>query len=286
MFDTVVSAFGSRAAKQSGLLIGMQSFAMLLSFSFTMLITRGLDVAAYGMFRYAMTFLALAMTLLQFGWPNSAARLLALESERSAQKQIVGACVLMVIISSGIGTVSTLVGFVAAKALGYQLPHVLMWVAPFLYVTLGQYMIGSICQGLNRISLLSFQQVLPYILLLPITAIQMFVFEKYSLYAAVIVYVAVVLSRDCGRFFSTWCRFYAMAVVVTGNHQGEQAYRVSNVHRGNLRRGFSASCRLVGCRVYQLFQIRPICARLGGFGSAFRTCILRGNRCIPVEFAQ
>jgi O-antigen/teichoic acid export membrane protein len=169
----------------------MQGCSTLLVFAFTMLITRGLDVAAYGMFRYAMTFLALAMTLLQFGWPYSAARLLALESNRSAQKEIVGACVIMVIVSSVVGTVGTLGALLAAERLGYHLPRMLIWVAPFVYVTLGQYMIGSICQGLNRISVLSFQQVLPYVLLLPVTAVQMFVFGRYSLHAAIIGYVAV-----------------------------------------------------------------------------------------------
>lgn len=164
---------------------------MLLSFAFAILITKGLDVGAYGMFRYAMTFLAFGMMLLHFGWPYSAARLLALESDRSAQKQIVGAGVIMLVISTVVGTVITLVAFFAAEAVGHHLPRILIWVAPFLYVTLGQYMIGSICQGLNRIALLSLQQVLPYVLLLPITAVQVLVFGRYSLEAAIIGHVAV-----------------------------------------------------------------------------------------------
>lgn len=229
IFGNLVTAFGRKTAKQSFLLIGMQGFGMLLSFAFTMLITRGLDVGAYGMFRYAMTFLALAMTLLQFGWPNSAARLLALESERSTQKQIVGACAVMVIICSGIGSVCTIVGFVAAEALGYHLPRVLIWVAPFLYVTLGQYMIGSVCQGLNRISLLSFQQVLPYIMLLPITAVQMFVIGRYSLYAAVIGYGAVFSAvitvgfLRLGVAFSHWWS-WARAIIIENRRTGFPIY--------------------------------------------------------------
>jgi O-antigen/teichoic acid export membrane protein len=51
-------------------------------------------------------------------------------------------------------------------------------------------MVGSICQGLNRIPLLSFQQVLPYVILLPATAVQLFVFNEFSLSAAIIGYVA------------------------------------------------------------------------------------------------
>lgn len=187
----IVNLFNSKAAKQCGLLIGAQGFGMLLSFAFTLLITKGLDVAEYGVFRYAMTFLALAMTLLQLGWPYSASRLLALESDRSAQEQIVGTCVILMIITTLIGTVITLVVVLAAEGLGYHPPRILTWVAPFLYVTLGQHMVGNICQGLNRISLLSFQQVLPYCLLLPITAMQISVFGRYSLHAAIIGYVAV-----------------------------------------------------------------------------------------------
>lgn len=191
VFDSALRAFASRTARQSAFLIATQGLAMVLSFAFTMLITRGLGVEAYGLFRYAMTFLALAMTLLQFGWPNSAARLLALESDPSSHKQITGACLILLLGSSLFGTVMTFAAWAAAAAAGYRLPRVLLWVAPFLYVTLGQYMMGSICQGLNRISLLSVQQVLPYVLLLPITAVQLFVLKRYSLAAAVIGYVAV-----------------------------------------------------------------------------------------------
>jgi O-antigen/teichoic acid export membrane protein len=207
----------------------MQGLSMLLAIAFTVLITRGLAVADYGLFRYAMTFLALAMTLLQFGWPYSAARLLALENDRGVQREIVGACLLLVLISSGVGTILALVGVATAGALGYHLPRILIWVAPFLYVTLGQGMIGSICQGLNRISLLSFQQVLPYVLLLPITAAQMFVWRHYSLQAAVIAYVAVfsvviaVGFLRLGVEFTRW-RSRVQAVVGENRYTGFPMY--------------------------------------------------------------
>jgi len=194
-----------------------------------MLNTRGLDVAAYGKFRYTMTFLALGMTLLQFGWPSSAARLLALKTDRAAQKQIVGACVVMVTVSSVVGTVITLVALVAAKALGYTLPGIMIWVAIFLYVTLGQYMFGSICQGLNRIRLLSFQQVLPYVVLLPITAVQLFVFHNYSLNAAVIGYVAVFSAVIAVGFFrlgvefTDW-RFWLREIIAENRRTGFPIY--------------------------------------------------------------
>jgi O-antigen/teichoic acid export membrane protein len=189
--NQVVSFLRSRTGRQSGLLIAMQGISILMAFGLTVLIARGLDVEAYGKFRYSMTFLALAMTLLQFGWPYSAARLLALESDRLAQKQVVGACVVLVIISSVIGTVVTILGLLVASAHGYDMPRLPIWVAFFMYVTLGQYMIASICQGLNRISLLSFQQVLPYALLLPVTMVLVFVLDSYSLNAAIVSYAAV-----------------------------------------------------------------------------------------------
>src|SRR5688572_30206956 len=147
MSHRLVSLSGNAAATQTGLLIVMQGCSILLAFALTMLITRTLDVAAYGLFRYAMTFLALAMTLLQFGWPYSASRLLALESDRATQKEIVGACVLMVGISTLIGVLGTTTLFLVAERLGFSPPRVLLWVAPFIYVTLGQYMITSVCQG-------------------------------------------------------------------------------------------------------------------------------------------
>ena len=183
--------FRNQTARQCGLLIGTQGVGMVLSLVFTLLITKGLDVGSYGLFRYAMTFLGLAVTVLQLGWPYSAARLLAVEKQPSAQKEIVGACILITLASAAVGAVATLVVFFAAEGMGYHLPRILLWVAPFLHVALGQYMIRNVCQGLNRISLLSFQQVLPYLLLLPLTAVQIFLVREYSLVAAVAGYVLV-----------------------------------------------------------------------------------------------
>jgi O-antigen/teichoic acid export membrane protein len=181
---------------------------MLLSFALTALMTRGLDLAAYGAFRYATTFLAMGVTVLHFGWPFSAARLLALERQRSSQEEIVGTCAIAMMVSTAVGTVATVAIFFAAKVLAYDLPVILIYVAPFFYVTLGQYMIANSCQGLNRISLLSFQQIFPYLLLLPATAVQMFVFGSYSYHAALITYLAaftIVIAlgfRDLGVRFS------------------------------------------------------------------------------------
>lgn len=181
----------SPQARQSALLMAAQGLGMLLALAFTILITQGLDVAEYGSFRYALTFMALAMTLLQFGWPYSAARVLALEADPVAQRGIAGACVVLVAASTLTAMVCVALGFHIAEALGYRPPQLLLWVAPFVYVTLGQGMITSMCQGLNRIAVLSFQQVFPYVLLLPATALQVFVFKTYSLSFALATYVAV-----------------------------------------------------------------------------------------------
>lgn len=178
-------------AKQSILLTAAQGSTLLLSFLLTIFIARGLSVADYGQFRYAMTFLGLAVSVFHFGWPISASRVLALESDRHAHRETVGACFILVAISSGVGTTVSLLLFLGAKVLGFQLPDVVIWILPFVYVTVGQYMISSICQGLNRIALLSSQQVLVYLLLIPITVIQVQAIGSYSLGAAIAGYVVV-----------------------------------------------------------------------------------------------
>jgi O-antigen/teichoic acid export membrane protein len=188
--DLLTTLLGSRLARQFGVLTASQGLGMFLSFALTVLMTRGLDVASYGAFRYATTFLAMGVTVLHFGWPYSAARLLALERQHSSQEEIVGTCAIAVMVSTVVGTVATMAVFFVVQALGYHLPTALIYVAPFFYVTLGQYMITSICQGLNRISLLSSQQILPYLLILPATAVQLFLFRKYSYQAALITYLA------------------------------------------------------------------------------------------------
>ncbi len=117
---------GSRSARQSALLMSSQGISMVLSFAFTVLIARSLSVADYGSFRYAMTFLAMMMTVLQVGWPYSAARLLAMEHDTLSQRQIVGAAAVLLVISSGIGTVGTLLVFRAATFAGHILPAIVL----------------------------------------------------------------------------------------------------------------------------------------------------------------
>jgi O-antigen/teichoic acid export membrane protein len=78
---------------------------------------------------------------------------------------------------------------VTGHVLGFTLPAIVLVVCPALFVTLGQGFMSSACQGLGRIALLASQQVLPYIVLLPATAFQIFVLSKYSLTAALLGYV-------------------------------------------------------------------------------------------------
>jgi O-antigen/teichoic acid export membrane protein len=63
--------------------------------------------------------------------------------------------------------------------------------APFVYVSLGQQLVTCVCQGLNRINLLAMQQIAPYAILLPLTAIEIFIFRSYSLPIAVANYLVV-----------------------------------------------------------------------------------------------
>jgi O-antigen/teichoic acid export membrane protein len=88
--QALIRLTASDTARQSTLLIAWQGVAMVASLGLTALIARGLEVADYGTYRYALTFLALGMTLLQFGIPYSAARLLALEQNSRGQARIVG----------------------------------------------------------------------------------------------------------------------------------------------------------------------------------------------------
>jgi O-antigen/teichoic acid export membrane protein len=118
---------------------------------------------------------------------------------------------------------------VSGEALGYNPPKVLRWVALFPYVTLGQYMIGNICQGTGRIPLLSVQQVLPYFMLLPFTALQIFVFRYYTLQVAIAAYVvafsitlAIGFSR-LGATFANW-RHWLHAVARENRRTGLPIY--------------------------------------------------------------
>jgi O-antigen/teichoic acid export membrane protein len=191
--STYARVAGSATTLQSASLIGWQAVSMVGSLGLTALIARGLDVADYGTYRYAVTFLALGMTLLQFGLPYSVARLLALENDPVAQKKIVGIGAMTVLAATAVGVFVTCCTVLAGRSAGLDLQLILLWVSPALCVTLGQAMISSACQGLGRISLLASQQVLPYVILLPATALQLFVLRHYSLAAALVGYVATFL---------------------------------------------------------------------------------------------
>jgi O-antigen/teichoic acid export membrane protein len=186
---TFARLMASSTARKFGLLVSGQGIGTFLSFALTVLIARGLSVEEFGVFRYAMTFLALGMTMLQFGAPYSVARILAIGSDRVAEKEIIGASAVIVAIGAAAGVLLTLFIDLGAGALGYEFPTLLLWISPALFLTLSQAMIGSICQGTNRIALLSQQQVLPYLILVPATAIQIILIHHYSLAAALVGYI-------------------------------------------------------------------------------------------------
>lgn len=183
----------SFAASQSVSLIGWQALSLVASLGLTALMARGLDVPDFGEYRYAITFLAFGMTVLQFGLPYSLARLLALESSSAAQRKLVGLSVIVGALATLLGVVATFCVVLLAGAAGVDLPLILLWVSPALCVTLGQAMIANACQGLGRISLLASQQILPYAILLPITAFQLYVLHRYSLIAALLGYAITFL---------------------------------------------------------------------------------------------
>lgn len=158
------------------------------SLALTALVARGLSVGDYGAYRYAITFLTLGMTLLQFGVPYSLARLLAVETDPAAHRRYVGLGVAVVVAASCLGAALTVVA--AATSGGRLVSWVLVWVSPALAITLGQAMIAGLCQGLGRIQLLSAQQVLPYAILIPATGVQIYWLGTYSVEAALIGYAA------------------------------------------------------------------------------------------------
>ncbi len=207
LWTAAASLAGNRTVRESGVLMAAQGGSMVLSFAFTVLVTRSLDVAEYGTFRYAMTFLAMMMSVLQLGWPQSVSRLLALEGERHAQRRLVGASVMLLLAASGIGTVATALVVGTAGASGHPLPWILLWVSPFLYLTLGQQFLNSIGQGLSRIELLAAQQLLPYTILLPVTAVQVLLIRSYSLRAALVGYVVVFTLVVVTGFVHAGCSF-------------------------------------------------------------------------------
>lgn len=163
------------------------------SLALTALIARGLDVADYGTYRYAVTFLTLGATLLQVGIPYSIARLLALESDVGAQRTLVGAGLVAVAVTTLVGVVMTAAFVFVAREQHWNVPHLLLWISPALFVTLGQLVVSSACQGLGRIGTLSAQQVLPYVILLPVTAVQIVLLRSYGIEAALAGYVATFL---------------------------------------------------------------------------------------------
>jgi O-antigen/teichoic acid export membrane protein len=179
----------SGAARDSASLVVWQGVSMAGSLGLTALIARGLDVADYGTYRYALTFLTLGATLLQVGIPYSIARLLALESDAQAQRAIIGVGLVAVCATTVLGMLLTVVFVTAARNANWASLELLAWVSPALFITLGQLMVSSACQGMGRIGALATQQVLPYLILLPATALQIFVLDQYSTSAALGGYV-------------------------------------------------------------------------------------------------
>lgn len=161
--------------RQAGMLFSAQTGAMLAGFAVSLIQARWMEPAEMGRFAFCIAVVVITSLFFEFGVFSAGARVLALERDYDAQRQALGALVLMTAAISFTFSV-----FIAAAAVPVELffnkdvRWLLMTTAALAFFQPFQFFIEQVCQGLNRIRLLSMFNLLVsvfYLLLLILFAL-------------------------------------------------------------------------------------------------------------------
>ena len=147
----------STAVRQTSYLYASQTIGLALGFLISLINTRKLGPAEYGL--YAATFAAAEFVTLfmDFGFFSSGARVLALKGKSpELQRRLIGALILVALLLSFLATMLLwTLSFFSVQLLHAEIQHVLRYFCLFLGLLTLQSFIESTCRGTNRIEALS-----------------------------------------------------------------------------------------------------------------------------------
>ncbi|MFP5262436.1 MAG: lipopolysaccharide biosynthesis protein [Blastocatellia bacterium] len=142
--------------RQAGMLFSAQTGSMLAGFVISLIQARWMEPAEMGRFAFCVAVVVITSIFFEFGVFSAGARVLALERDGAAQRRALGALVLM---TAAISLAFSL--FIAAIAVPVELffnkdvRWLLLAAAALAFFQPFQFFVEQVCQGLNRIRLLS-----------------------------------------------------------------------------------------------------------------------------------
>jgi O-antigen/teichoic acid export membrane protein len=138
------------------MLFSAQTGAMFAGLAVSLIQARWMEPAEMGRFAFCITVVIITSLFFEFGVFSAGARVLALERDSEAQRQALGALVVMTLVISFAFSI-----FIAAAAVPIELffnkdvRWLLMATAALAFFQPFQFFIEQVCQGLNQIRLLS-----------------------------------------------------------------------------------------------------------------------------------
>ncbi|MFA5070042.1 MAG: glycosyltransferase [Patescibacteria group bacterium] len=146
----------SRSAKQIGLLYGSRIVVILFGTGITMINTRVLGPASYGVLAFTLSVLSLTAMFFEFGFFSAGARILAVTKEYRERRAFIGGLFLIALCIGLIYSLSVLgISFFIDPIFKTSIAGILRLIAPLAFFLPIEYLMVLICQGTNQIKYLS-----------------------------------------------------------------------------------------------------------------------------------
>jgi O-antigen/teichoic acid export membrane protein len=147
----------AKAVRQTSFLFTCQLIGILLGFGVSLINTRYLGPADFGLYAAAFAATDFVTLFLDFGFFSSGARVLALrQNSVEQQRKVIGALIVIALVLSALGGISLWgASFFALPLLNAPIGSLLRWFALLLGLLTLQTLVESACRGTGRIEALA-----------------------------------------------------------------------------------------------------------------------------------
>jgi len=174
---------------------------VVISFIISILMTETMSETDFGYYRYALTIITMCVSLINFGYHYSSARLIAVKEENEGQAIMSVTTIVMFVISVGFSLVALLILYIINLKIT-PVDTVAFWAVSLVFALLLQQMFKTILKGNNRINDIIIQTSLPSVIIL-ITYLIIWINDyKLDFKTALTVYGATHIVIHC----ITWIR--------------------------------------------------------------------------------
>ena len=186
--------FAKKATRQTLVLFLAQVANVLLGVAVTGLNARALSVEEYGFFSFALVIIIFVAWFFDFGLFSAGSRIVALAREKSEERKIVGALIILCfVLGIGLSLVLIVISFFIDSLFRSNIGGVLLVLSPLVAVFPFQTMFVGVLRGSNDIGKLAAYTILPRLLYLGAILVVMKVFAL-TLTVTLVLNVATLLA--------------------------------------------------------------------------------------------